>query len=213
MLGSERGSGKYLTGDDAPGRGSAHRQAPLFSVSFAEAGDLEDEPPSPSPLPPAPFGTPVSALLMGPREVLTTLSMLLLVAADVGLPHFPVGLGERGSGPYLTGNDAPGRGSAHRQAPPFSVSFAEAGDLEDEPPSPSPLPPAPFGTPVSALLMGPREVLTTLSMLLLVAADVGLPHFSGRLGWSFPSSVAGVVGLFAGVEFWDATRGGVERRK
>ncbi|CAB1121355.1 unnamed protein product [Ectocarpus sp. CCAP 1310/34] len=119
----------------------------------------------------------------------------------------------RGSGPYLTGDDAPGRGRAHRQASPFSVSFAGARDLEDEPPSPSPLPPAPFGTPVFALLMGPREVLTPLSMLLLVAADVGLHQLFGQLGWSFPSCVAGMVGLFAGVEFWDATRGGVERRK
>ncbi|CAN0596100.1 unnamed protein product, partial [Ectocarpus sp. 12 AP-2014] len=74
-----------------------------------------------------------------------------------------------------------------------------ARDLEDEAPSPSPLPPAPFGTPVSALLMGPREVPTPLSMLLIVAADVGLQQIFGRLGWSFPSSVAGMVGLFAGL--------------
>lgn len=119
----------------------------------------------------------------------------------------------RGSGPYLTGDGAQGRRSAHRQAPPFSVSFAGARDLEDEPSSPSPLPPAPFGTPVSALLMGPTEVLTPLSMLLIVAADVGLHQFFGRLGWSFPSSVAGMVGLFAGMKSWDATREGIERRK
>ncbi|CAN0535467.1 unnamed protein product, partial [Ectocarpus sp. 12 AP-2014] len=78
MLGSGRRSAPYVTGDDAPGHGSRHRQAPPFSVSFAGARDLEDEAPSPSPLPPAPFGTPVSALLMGPREVPTPLSMLLI---------------------------------------------------------------------------------------------------------------------------------------
>ncbi|CBJ33913.1 expressed unknown protein [Ectocarpus siliculosus] len=119
----------------------------------------------------------------------------------------------RGSGPYLTGDDDPGRGSRHRQAPPFSVSFAGARDLEDKPPSPSPLPPAPLGTPVSALLVAPREVLTPLSMLLIVAADVGIHQIVGRLGWSFPSNVAGMVGLFAGVKLLDARRGGRRETK
>ncbi|CAM9497728.1 unnamed protein product [Ectocarpus fasciculatus] len=105
----------------------------------------------------------------------------------------------RGSGPYLAGDDTPGRRSGHRQAPPFSVSFAGARDLEDEAPSPLPLPLTPFGLPVSAPLMSPRVVPTPLSMLLIVAADVGLHQVFGRLGWSLPSSVAGMVGLFAGL--------------
>ncbi|CAN0241768.1 unnamed protein product [Ectocarpus sp. 13 AM-2016] len=47
--------------------------------------------------------------------------------------------------------------------------------------------------------MGPGEVRTPLSMLLIVAADVGLHQFFGRPGWSLPSNVAGMVGLFAGL--------------
>lgn len=72
--------------------------------------------------------------------------------------------------------------------------------MGDHPPSSS------RGNPAAGLVGGTAgeaspPLRSSLAMLPIIAADLGLRELFHRLGWSFPSSFAGMMALFAG-ELW-----------
>ncbi|CAM9970190.1 unnamed protein product [Scytosiphon promiscuus] len=82
------------------------------------------------------------------------------------------------------------------QESPFTV-LSTAGDVAVESSSWSHR--RPFPVPFTANEAAPLSLASTMSMVSIIAAARWLRMVFGRLGWTFPSSVAGMISLFAGL--------------
>lgn len=101
----------------------------------------------------------------------------------------------QGVGPHPTGDDVAARGKQHGQESLFPI-FSTEGDVAVV--FSSSLGRNPVFVPFTGHEEAPLSLTSGLSMLSIVAAELGLRATFRHLGWSFPSSVAGVIILSAG---------------
>lgn len=101
--------------------------------------------------------------------------------------------------------------------PPLrDLSAASLASRDASPlPQPAVISPPPIPAPLVAIpaaKLGPSPLASVASLVAFVASDFGLKKAFVRAGLTFPSSLAGMVGLFAG-EIGGSGGGGKEERR